>query len=160
MDSNQNSVFILLTTENGNGYSDPLTQKIVFIAYDQETKKDIEYVLQLIDSKKFEKNKQYLNFNIRDYDLSIMNFDYLGKYEEMINYTHTKIFSVDANNEQELSYIMKCLYEKMKNNNMIKQILYSRRRKHVGDKKCIFFLIKIFIDIKCENTIIKKEISN
>ena len=87
-----------------------------------------------------------------------MNFDYLGKYEEMINYTHTKIFSVDANNEQELSYIMKCLYEKMKNNNMIKQILYSRRRKHVGDKKCIFFLIKIFIDIKCENTIIKKEI--
>lgn len=157
MSTNNDKVFILLTTENGNGYVDELNQKIVVIAYDNEAKTDIKNILYLIN-KQNTKNKKTLNLNIVEYDLTIMNFDFLGKYEEMTNYKTTKIFSIDVDNEIELSTIMLNLYSKMNEYNEIKQILYTRRKKYNGYKKVFFFLIKVFIDINYSNNDIKSNI--
>lgn len=144
-----NLIFLLLINENGTEYSDPVNQKIVKLANEKESKTDIQIILHMLNPHREDlRDKKRLNIDIREYDMTIMNFDYLGKYKELINHLQTNIFSIDLNDERELSYVMLQLYEQMKTNDSIKQILYTRRRRPIGKKKGVFFLVKIFIDIE------------
>ena len=153
-------VFILLITENGNGYDDPLNQKIVFIAHNEKLKTDIKSILYLLNRKNT-RGVNNLNLNIIEHDLMIMNIDYLGKYNDLIDYNQTKIFSMDAISEEELSRYMMKFYLLMQKDTHIKQILYSRRKKYVpGNKKMYFFLIKIFICNSCTDKFILDNIFN
>lgn len=157
MDKMAGNMFILLTTENGNGYVDDRCQKVVSIAYDEETIQNIFNIFFLIN-KSNTRNRRMLNFNIIDHDMTVLNIDYLGRYEEMIDYKQTTIMSIDIDDEVELSNIMINIFEKMQECPCIKQVLYSRRKKYNGTKKVFFFLIKVFVDKKIPIADIKKDI--
>lgn len=141
-----NKMFIVFVTENGNGYSNPNDQKIVTFGYDEKTITNIFNILYLINRNNTN-YKKILNINIVDYDMTILNFDHLNKYNELIDYTKTHTFSIEANNEQELSNLLIRFFESMINDSNIKQVLYSRRRKYINTRKqkVLFFLVKIFI---------------
>ena len=143
--SANNNIYILLTTENGNGYANEECQKIVIIANDDDSIQKIFEIFYIMNRNNT-RNKRLLKFNIIDYDLTVMNIDYLGKYEELVDFKQTHIISIDADNDAELSAIMINVFEHMQQMPCIKQLLYSRRKKYNGTKKVFFFLIKVFID--------------
>lgn len=143
--SANNNIYILLTTENGNGYANEECQKIVIIANDDDSVQKIFEIFYMMN-KNNTRNKRLLKFNIIDYDLTVMNIDYLGKYEELVDFKQTHIISIDADNDVELSAIMINVFEHMQKNHCIKQLLYSRRKKYNGVKKVFFFLVKVFVD--------------
>lgn len=148
------NVFLLMTTENGNGYINTECQKIVIIANDEDSITNIYNILFLIN-KQNTNNRKLLQLNIIDYDLTILNINYLGQHDILTNYTKTHILSIDVNNEVELSQIMINIFDIMQTNKNIMQVLYSRRKKYNGFKKIFFFLIKIFININVSITDIK-----
>jgi hypothetical protein len=150
-----NNVFLLITTENGNGYTNEECQKIVTIGNEKNSIKNIFNILFLLDRNNT-RNKKLLQFNIIDYDLTILNINYLGQHDVLTNYKKTNILSIDANSESEVSQIMINVFELMQNNDNIMQILYTRRKKYNGIKKMFFFLIKIFININIDIPNIKK----
>ena len=67
-------------------------------------------------------------------------------YSKVVDYTETYIISIDVDTEHELSTILINIFTLMINDNNIIQVLYSRRKKYVDNKKMFFFLIKIFIN--------------
>lgn len=144
-----NNVFVLMTTENGNGYTNEECQKIVTIGNDNDSITNIFNILFLLDRNNT-RNKKVLQLNIIDYDLTILNINYIGQHDVLTNYKKTHILSIDANNETEVSQIMINIFEIMQINNNVMQILYSRRKKYNGVKKVFFFLIKIFININID----------
>ncbi len=149
-----NNVFLLMTTENGNGYTNEECQKIVTIGNDNDSITNIFNILFLLDRNNT-RNRKVLQLNIIDYDLTILNINYLGQHDVLTNYKKTHILSIDANTEYEVSQIMINIFEIMQINTNVMQVLYSRRKKYNGVKKVFFFLIKIFININIDISQIK-----
>lgn len=152
-----NLMFVMFVTENGNGYENDYLQKIVTFGYDQPSIDNMFNMLYLIDRHNTQ-NKKLLYMNILDYDMTILNFDFLNKYTDITDYQKTHIFSIDVNNEQELSVMLINLFTLMINNFNVMQILYTRRKKYINGKRMFFFLIKIFINKKLSFDEIKNTI--
>lgn len=152
-----NLMFVMFVTENGNGYTNDFDQKIVTFGYDQHSIENIYNILYLLNRQNTQ-NRKMLHMNILDYDMTILNFDYLNKYTTITNYQETHIFSIDINTEQELSQMMNNIFTLMINNTDVIQVLYSRRKKYIDGKKSFFFLVKIFINKKYTIDYIKSDI--
>ena len=90
--------------------------------------------------------------------MTIVNFDYIGKYADIANYKNTFIFSTECSNEKDLSIYMVSMLDKMINNRDIIQVLYTRRKKYVDSRKLFFFLVKLFICRKFTVEYIKSNI--
>jgi len=140
----ENKMFVVFVTENGNGYVNENDQKIVTFGYDKKTIENIFNILYIINRNNT-RNRKCLNINIIDYDMTILNFNYLNKYNELIDFNSTYIFSIEANNEQELSQLLITFFANMINDDNIKQMLYTRRKKIFKSRKVVFFLVKLFI---------------
>lgn len=140
-----NLMFVMFVTENGNGYQNDFLQKIITFGYDKTSIENIYNILYLLN-KKNTQNRKLLNICILDHDITILNFDYLSMYSKVVDYTETYIISIDVDTEHELSTILINIFTLMINDNNIIQVLYSRRKKYVDNKKMFFFLIKIFIN--------------
>lgn len=140
-----NLMFVVFINENGKGYEDEFIQKIVTFGYDKTSIENIYNIIHLINRQNTY-NRKMLNFNILDYDMTILNFDYLNKYSKVVDYRETHILSVDIDNEHELSETLANLFTLMINDKNVIQILYSRRKKYIESRKTFFFLIKILIE--------------
>jgi hypothetical protein len=138
------NIFILSITENGNGYSNESDQKIITFGYDQETIENI-YNILLVLNRRNTYNRKVLNINILDYDMTLLNFDYVHVYSVVTDYTQTHIFSIEIGTEHELSDLLIVLFDLMTRDTNVAQVLFTRRKKYIDNNKSFFFLVKIFI---------------